>query len=147
MSLWNINANHNTALGYRAGYSFLVLTGSGNIFIGSRTSYNNASLNNAVGIGTDVVLSQSNTIVLGNPTGNINVGIGTATPSKKLEVSGGDASINSLTIGRGSGSIINNTALGVSALTSITTGQWNSAVGYRSWSAPVLGTQTLLMGI
>lgn len=55
-------------------------------------------------------------------------------PQQKFEVAG-EARINSLTIGRGSGSLINNTALGVSALASITTGSSNTAVGYLGlWS-------------
>jgi hypothetical protein len=57
-----------------------------------------------------------------------NVGIGTNTPSKKLDVSG-DALINGLTIGRGSGNVGNNTALGKNALNSNTTGSANTAVG------------------
>ena len=60
------------------------------------------------------------------------IGIGTSTPTKRLEVVGSDALINGLTIGRGSGSILSNTALGVNALSSITTGSSNTAVGYLS---------------
>lgn len=43
-------------------------------------------------------------------TGAGNVGIGTTSPTKKLEVSG-DALINGVTIGRGGGNIATNTAL------------------------------------
>lgn len=45
-----------------------------------------------------------------------NVGIGTTTPAAKLDVTGGDALVNSLTLGRGLGNEITNVALGVEAL-------------------------------
>jgi len=57
-----------------------------------------------------------------------NVGIGTTTPTKKLEVSG-DALINGVTVGRGNGNISSNTAIGNSALFSNTTGFDNTANG------------------
>lgn len=56
----------------------------------------------------NVSLSQSNTLILGS---GANVGIGTATPPKKLEVVGSDVLINGLTIGIGSGNILFNTAI------------------------------------
>jgi hypothetical protein len=60
-----------------------------------------------------------------------NVGIGTATPAAKLDVSG-DVLINGVTVGRGGGNIANNTANGSSALFYNTTGNFNVANGYQS---------------
>ncbi|MBK6346532.1 MAG: hypothetical protein IPF68_11455 [Bacteroidales bacterium] len=57
-----------------------------------------------------------------------NVGIGTNAPSALLEVNG-DAKFNGLTIGRGGGSIITNTATGYGALSSNVTGDNNIAIG------------------
>jgi hypothetical protein len=57
-----------------------------------------------------------------------NVGIGNLSPGALLDVSG-DALINRLTIGRGGGNSITNTALGLGTLDSNTTGEYNIAVG------------------
>ena len=56
------------------------------------------------------------------------VGIGTTNPTKKLTVSG-DALINGLTVGVGTGTITGNTVLGYNAFFSNTTGTNNTAVG------------------
>jgi hypothetical protein len=58
-----------------------------------------------------------------------NVGIGTISPEAILEVAGGDAIINDLSVGKGGGSHLANSALGFSALASNTTGIYNTAVG------------------
>jgi len=57
------------------------------------------------------------------------VGIGTTSPAAKLDVRGGDALINGLTVGTGSGNISSNTASGFQALVSNTTGTSNTAIG------------------
>lgn len=59
------------------------------------------------------------------------VGIGTATMSRSLVVNGSDALINDLTVGRGSASADStNVALGSSANSTVTSGQYNTAVGF-----------------
>jgi hypothetical protein len=59
------------------------------------------------------------------------VGIGTATMTRNLVVHGSDALINSLTVGRGSTSADStNSALGSSANSTVTSGQYNTAVGF-----------------
>ena len=74
----------------------------------------------------------TNSTTLGNSiiyqTGG-NLGIGTTTPTVKLELAGSDAKIYGLTVGRGGGSIGSNVALGFEALFSNTTGTNNTAVG------------------
>lgn len=81
-------------------------------------------------------ISQSNTVILGY---GANVGIGTSTPSKKLEVVGSDALINGATVGLGGGSSIENTAVGINALQMNTAtgvnGRWNTAVGVSALQA------------
>lgn len=59
-----------------------------------------------------------------------NVGIGTSAPEAKLHVNGGDALINGLTIGKGGGSIYNNSAFGRYALYLNDDGEYNTAIGF-----------------
>ncbi|MDD3875739.1 MAG: tail fiber domain-containing protein [Bacteroidales bacterium] len=64
-------------------------------------------------------------------TNSGNVGIGTTTPAKKLEVSG-DALINGHTVGRGGGNIATNLAIGDSALFSNNDNIRTTAIGIRA---------------
>ncbi|HBE43151.1 MAG TPA: hypothetical protein DDW27_18505, partial [Bacteroidales bacterium] len=78
--------NQNTAIGYFSGsFSNKSLTGERNTFIGANTGYTNGTITNSTAIGADVILANSNTVILGN---NANVGIGTTNPVYKLDVSG-----------------------------------------------------------
>ena len=85
----NNTSNNNTALGYQAGYS--IASGSENTFIGYNTNTASGTITNATALGANVMLAQSNTLILGN---NVNVGIGTTTPTTKLHVvKGGSAGV------------------------------------------------------
>lgn len=76
---------------------------------------------------------------------NKRLGIGTTSPSSALEVSGNvkvisltsanDSTVNSITIGKGGGSVSSNTAVGMNALTNNTTGVYNTAVGNDALSS------------
>ena len=79
----NNTSNNNTALGYQAGYS--IASGSENTFIGYNTNTASETITNSTALGANVILAQSNTLILGN---NVNVGIGTTTPSERLQVNG-----------------------------------------------------------
>jgi hypothetical protein len=68
-----------------------------------------------------------------------NVGIGTTSPSAKLEVAGGDAKINSITIGIGGGGILSNTAIGSNSLLGNTIGTDNTAVGAAAMYSNTVG--------
>jgi len=90
-----------------------------------------------------------------------NVGIGTNSPAQKLDVNG-DALIYGVTVGRGGGAVVTNTAVGASALISNTTGigvtafgasalysntaSNNTAVGTASLYANTTGTFNLAVG-
>jgi len=68
-----------------------------------------------------------------------NLGIGTSSPAKKLDVNG-DALIYGLTVGRGAGAVSTNTAVGASALAANTSGSVNTAMGQGSLSSNTTGT-------
>ena len=80
------SGSNNTAIGSYAGYENTALTGSNNTFLGANASYGaNSTVTNSTAVGASVTLAQSNTVILGN---NADVGIGTSSPSYKLDVSG-----------------------------------------------------------
>lgn len=63
-----------------------------------------------------------------------------------LTVSGGDASINDLTVGKGKGSKGDNTAFGVEALNANTAGDKNTAVGFNSLKINTTGSSNTAIG-
>ena len=76
----NTEGNRNTIIGSLAGASNT--TENGNTFIGY-TANGTAGITNATAIGASSLVSQSDSLVLGN---NVKVGIGTSAPDFKLEV-------------------------------------------------------------
>ena len=82
-SLYNTTGNNNVGLGRVSGLTNT--TGVNNTFLGSGADASVNNLTNATAIGANSIVSQSNSLILGN---NANVGIGTNTPSEKLEVIG-----------------------------------------------------------
>lgn len=80
------------------------------------------------------------------------VGIGTTSPSEKLEVNGtfkatGDALINDLTVGKGAGtSSLGNTVFGKTALNNITSGLRNVAIGNEALLDNTTGSYNVAIG-
>jgi hypothetical protein len=107
-ALYHATANQNTAIGYDAAQN--LSTGSGNVAIGYNSMQTNATGSNniAIGNGADVgagysnatsigysaSVGESNAIVLGGTGSNaVNVGIGTASPSRILDVAANNTQI------------------------------------------------------
>jgi hypothetical protein len=84
----NISGNGNTFVGAGTGSS---TTDSFNTFVGFLANGTHG-ITNASAIGSNALVTQSNSIVLGN---NVNVGIGTTAPQTKLHVQGGNILIGS----------------------------------------------------
>lgn len=80
----------------------------------------------------DLVLGTNNKEGMRILQSNGNIGIGTATPAKKLEVANSDVLVYNLIVGRGGGGRYENTALGSSALAANTSGDQNTAIGYHT---------------
>jgi hypothetical protein len=90
----NTTGGNNTAVGRWSGYNNS--TGSNNTFIGANAGPDSGhgDLTNATAIGAGAVVSQSNSLILGN---GANVGIGTAAPAATLDVVGNIQSSGSVT--------------------------------------------------
>ena len=83
----NTSGQDNTALGYNSGAANT--TGSLNTFLGYNANPGSNGLSNAIAIGANAVVSESNALVLGGTgTTAVSVGIGTATPAYTLDVHG-----------------------------------------------------------
>jgi len=59
---------------------------------------------------------------------------------------GYDAVINGVTVGRGRGSLTENTAIGTSALSSCTSGSYNTSIGYESGKSNTTGSSNVYLG-
>lgn len=96
----------------------------------------NASISGNLDVTGDI--SAANFDLLGlvpytGSTSNVNLGDNSLTAGSLISVN--DANIHSLTVGRGSGSVLYNTAIGIDALSNNTTGPNNTAIGYRALAA------------
>jgi hypothetical protein len=82
-----VTGSYNTFIGADAFNSTFGATVTANscIVLGAQCYSSPATLSNSAAIGNNIVLQQDNTLVLGN---NMDIGIGTETPSKKLHVVG-----------------------------------------------------------
>lgn len=154
-----LSAPNNSFFGARAGFGS---TGPGNSFFGAFTGLSNTdgvnntaigngadfstgNLTNATAIGSAAVVSQSNSLVLGN---GANVGIGTSTPSERLHVVGnglftGNVTVNgtlNAALPAGSTNYIQNTNLQQAASFVISgTGQANNFVSDNDYQITTRG--------
>ena len=84
---YNSSGNLNTAVGYFSGLGNT--TGNNNTLIGSFADVTDTNLINAGAIGYNAKVAQSNSFVIGGTGANaVNVGIGTSSPTERLDVQG-----------------------------------------------------------
>jgi len=110
----NTSGSGNTAVGYQAGvtstFTNANTTGDNNTFVGYNAGPGTSTqLYNATAIGSFALVSASNSLVLGS---GVNVGIGTQTPSERLQVVGNILASGTITASAFSGTASNATALG-----------------------------------
>jgi hypothetical protein len=77
---------------------------------------------------------------------SVRLGLGTNAPGARLDVTGGDALIHGITVGRGGGAVANNVAVGASALAVNAAGAGNTAVGTLALTANTAGTSNTAVG-
>jgi len=78
-------------------------------------------------------------------SGRLLVGTSSASGNNLLQVTT-DALINGITVGKGASSISTNTAIGVSALNAVTTGNETIAVGHTAGASLTTGTRNVFIG-
>ena len=89
----------NIAIGRGAAYRATSFSVTSGIFIGGNCTTNGTAVTNVIGLGNNITLTTSNTVVIGNSSQNI--GIGTTSPSEKLSISGDTGSYTALKISNG----------------------------------------------
>ena len=140
----NTTGNYNTALGFNTG-TFNTI-GSSNTFIGNGANTTINNLTNTTAIGANAVVSQSNSLILGN---NANVGIGTATPFTKLDVQGNvQIGVNGTTINNIIKATINADIASIAANTSanVTFAVPNAALTSTVYLSPASAIDGLIIG-
>ncbi len=108
-----------------------------------------ALINNNVSGTTNYVSKFTGTNTIGNSQifdNGTNVGVGTTSPTQKLDVNG-DASFNGVRVGRGAGNSVVNTVVGNNSMTNVTSGTDNTAVGFGALAALTSGGKNTSMGI
>ena len=143
----NVTGSNNLAVGYAAGGTTMAALNNTTL-IGTSTTVLTDGLTNATALGYAAQVSASNQLVLGNASvtsfktgagadivtsSNISSYIPASSGSSSSGVFTGDITANSVTIGRGNGSVSTNTAVGFAALASANSnGTGNTAVGYQA---------------
>jgi hypothetical protein len=137
--------------------SALTFDGSSTLTMGTNTVVKNSSGFNIFRADTDLYLDAKQ----GGISGDIlfrqasaeqmrltstGLGIGTSSPSKKLEVANSDALIYGLTVGRGNGAVASATVLGNGALAAVNTGIFNTAIGSSALAANTSGYANTALG-
>ena len=77
----------NIAIGRNAAYRATSFSVTSGIFIGGNCTTNGTGVTNVIGLGNDITLTTSNTVVIGNSSQKVGIG-GLVNPAYKLDVSG-----------------------------------------------------------
>lgn len=157
----NTSGFRNTAIGMFSGN--VNVLGDNNVFIGYNANPSVNNLTNAIAIGSQATVSESNTMVLGN---DLRVVIGATSATAKLHVKGESNTLATFTskyqnssgifslmvrddgavYNLGAGSVVSNTAFGADALISNTSGFRNTAFGKFSLSSNTIAIKNTAVG-
>jgi uncharacterized coiled-coil protein SlyX len=96
---------------------------------------------------TDIfqIRNSANVAFFSADSSNSRIGIGTSTPAQKLDING-DALINGIRTGLGTGAIATNTAFGFTTLNANTIGTQNTGIGYLALAANTSATRNTAIG-
>lgn len=155
--VYNESGSYNVAVGVEAGYGAggneATLKDDYMTFLGTESSRHSSiarttKISKSTAIGYNAKVSIDNALVLGGTSSDaVNVGINTHAPRAKLDIVSGDALIHELTVGRGLGSVITNTAFGIDALDSNTSGSNNVVLGYGASKNSTTGLLNIIIGV
>jgi hypothetical protein len=161
-ALLNSLGSNNSAFGGNAGIDCKTSGSTYNTFLGAFSTFDLSSntYQKSTAIGYQAIINASNQIVLGTANESVKipgsyVGIGgnyNPLSGFNLDVSGNlrttsDSTINTLTVGKGSGNVSSNTAVGFEALQANTTaGSDNTAIGLTALKNNTTGDDNTAIG-
>jgi len=134
----NTDGGYNVVFGYQSGA--LQTNYHYNTLLGANTDTIDSTIEYATAIGYGAVANKSNTIVMGGY--NLGSFAEVFVPGSLVV----DGTINSLTVGLGSGNVSTNTVVGGGAFTQNINGAYNLALGYNSGVAQTTYNNNTLLG-
>jgi hypothetical protein len=143
----NNTGGNNTAVGYQAGQAGTAnTTGSNNTYVGYQAQADANNYSNSTALGAGAVITASNQIVLGTASETVII------PGTSL-VTTNDATINTISVGKGSTDTSTNVVLGYQSLTLIennggdpNNALYNIAIGYQTLAALTFGYKNIAIG-
>ncbi|WP_029902847.1 hypothetical protein [Prevotella sp. 10(H)] len=136
--VYNINGAHPKGMYYWTGIEWKLILGRD---VTGMEPWNKVGTTTSSELNTDDSYLNAKAVINGTTTHKINGG-----EDAILTVTGGDASINGITVGKGKGNIGDNTAVGQYSLRNATAGGSNTAIGNNSLAQKTTGGTNTAIG-